>query len=115
MSNVPTMQELLAVIASLQADLAAKNAGGVLSLALSKPKLAKDGSVLEPTKGAVSMYGVNSTFPVTHYANQWERIMATEMVAKVIDFIKVNDAVLNRKGRPFVTDPATGLAVPYKG
>ena len=115
MTKIPTTEELLAVIASLQADLAVKNNGGVLSLALSKPKLAKDGSVIEPTKGAVSCYGLNVTFPVTHYANQWEKLYVPAFVTKVLDFIGANDAVLNRKGRPFVTDPKTGLAVPYKG
>lgn len=119
MTNVPTMQELLAVIADLQAkniELAARKEG-VLSCSMSKPKLDKDGDMIEPTKGAVSCYGVNSKFPVTLYANQWEKLAA--FMPTVLAYIKTNDAVLNRsKGstpRPFKTDATTGLAIPFNG
>ena len=49
-------------------------------------------------KGAVSIYGLQSRFPVTLYAEQWERLLDFGDVIR--EFIKDNDAALNRKDRP---------------
>jgi len=36
-------------------------------------------------KGAVSVYGIHSRFPVTLYANQWERLLtASDAIRKFI-------------------------------
>jgi hypothetical protein len=126
MANVPTMQELLAVIADLQAKNAAADKAlaaamakreGVLNVYTGKPKLDKDGDLVEPAKGTVSVGGLNTKWPVTLYANQWEKLAA--YIPTVLEYIKANDAVLNRsKGpapRTFQTDAITGLAIPYKG
>ena len=49
-------------------------------------------------KGAVSVYGLNSRFPLTLYANQWERLI-DEMIDTnaIADFISENDSELARK------------------
>lgn len=46
-------------------------------------------------KGAVSVYGLNVKFPVTLYAEQWERLMAYGNELK--SFIKANNGKLKRK------------------
>ncbi len=126
MANIPTIQELLAVVAALQADNATKDAAlaaaltkkeGVLNVYSGKPKLDKDGDLVEPCKGTVSVGGLNTKWPVTLYANQWEKLAA--YLPTVMEYIKTNDATLNRsKGsnpRPFKTDATTGLAIPHVG
>ena len=47
-------------------------------------------------KGAVSVYGLQR-MPVTLYAEQWERLLDFGDVVR--EFIKENDAQLNRKDR----------------
>jgi hypothetical protein len=47
-------------------------------------------------KGAVSVYGLQR-MPVTLYAEQWERLLAFGDTVR--DFVKDNDALLNRKDR----------------
>jgi hypothetical protein len=46
-------------------------------------------------KGAVSLYGLRR-FPVTFYADEWERILG--MSDEIRAFIRENDAALKRKG-----------------
>lgn len=48
-------------------------------------------------KGAVSVYGLQR-MPVTLYAEQWERLLDFGDVVR--EFVKDNDAELNRKDRP---------------
>ena len=45
-------------------------------------------------KGAVSLYGIRR-FPVTFYADEWERIF--EMTEDVRQFIRENEGSLKRK------------------
>lgn len=47
-------------------------------------------------KGAVSVYGLQR-MPVTLYAEQWERLL--QFTDSIRDFIRDNDAQLNRKDR----------------
>lgn len=46
-------------------------------------------------KGGVSLYGLRR-FPVTFYADEWERILG--MSDEIRAFIAANDAALKRKG-----------------
>ncbi len=46
-------------------------------------------------KGAVSMYGINSRFPVTLYASQWERVLNNQASLKA--FILDNTSKLATK------------------
>jgi hypothetical protein len=39
-------------------------------------------------KGGVSMYGINARFPITLYANQWEKVIAH--VSELSAFIETN-------------------------
>ena len=48
------------------------------------------------TKGAVSVYGMGR-FPVTLYAEQWERLDSDDERKRRADFIKSNAAKLTRK------------------
>ena len=47
-------------------------------------------------KGGVSVYGLGR-FPVTLYAEQWERLLGTENVTALKAFIASNAARLTRK------------------
>jgi hypothetical protein len=47
-------------------------------------------------KGAVSVYGLHVRFPVTLYANQWERLFAQADVVKA--FIRAHRAELEQNG-----------------
>jgi hypothetical protein len=46
-------------------------------------------------KGGVSLYGLRR-FPVTFYADEWERILG--LSDEIRAFIRENDAALKRKG-----------------
>lgn len=46
-------------------------------------------------KGALSLYGLNARFPVTLYAEQWERVIG--FVPELQAFIKANAKGLSRK------------------
>tara|TARA_Y100000310_G_C20520538_1_gene733451 strand:+ start:413 stop:718 length:306 start_codon:yes stop_codon:yes gene_type:complete len=49
-------------------------------------------------KGAVSVYGLNSRFPLTLYANQWERLIEEVISSgQMSAFIDANNAELARK------------------
>jgi hypothetical protein len=49
-------------------------------------------------KGAVSVYGLNSRFPLTLYANQWERLISELIEPGTLqEFITTNDPDLARK------------------
>lgn len=48
-------------------------------------------------KGALSVYGLQSRFPVTLYAEQWETLL--DMEAAIRAFIKDNASTLSRKDR----------------
>lgn len=75
--------ELLALIAKLQADLAAAKAvkGRSLTLKVSE-------------KGAVSLYGMGR-FPVTLYGSQWERLLNEADAIRA--FLVANVALLSVK------------------
>jgi uncharacterized small protein (DUF1192 family) len=49
-------------------------------------------------KGAVSVYGLNSRFPLTLYANQWERLISEVVETGTLQtFIEQNNGELARK------------------
>jgi len=58
-------------------------------------------------KGALSVYGLQKQWPVTLYADQWERLFAVAEEIKV--FIKEHATELNRKER------SQGIAVRSQG
>jgi len=62
-------------------------------------------------KGAVSVYGLNARFPVSLYAEQWERLLSAADDLKA--FLKTNADKLPSKGdRPKVAAPAAPAAQP---
>jgi len=75
--------QMLAMIAKLQADNAALKAKGERKLSLKVS-----------TKGAVSLYGMGR-FPVTLYAGQWERVLGA--ADEIRDFIEANKLTLATK------------------
>lgn len=46
-------------------------------------------------KGAVSLYGINSRFPITLYRSQWVRVIS--MVPQIEKFMADNKALLKDK------------------
>lgn len=84
-SGGPTLEQLAAALAALQAENAALKAkgagGGKLSMKVSE-------------KGAVSVYGLGR-FPVTLYSNQMERLLAQADTIRT--FMKDNAARLTTK------------------
>lgn len=75
--------ELAAVRAQLAAAQAAANHARRISYKVSE-------------KGAVSVYGLNARFPVTLYADQWDRLLAD--VDALRSFIADNRGRLASKG-----------------
>jgi hypothetical protein len=62
----PTAAQLAAELAAVKAQLAAAQAASAtrrISFKVSE-------------KGAVSVYGLNARFPVTLYADQWDRLLS---------------------------------------
>lgn len=74
-----TEQALLAQIDALKAKLEVKN------------KL----SFKVGVKGGMSIYGLNSKFPTTLYADQWRRLLAAG--PEIITFLDTNASVLKAK------------------
>lgn len=74
-----TNKQLLERIAALEAQLAAR----------------RNITFKVSPKGGVSVYGINSRFPVTLYADQWERLIAKS--SDLLAFIKANNGSLSRK------------------
>lgn len=63
----PTAAQLAAELAAVKAQLAAAQAAATATRRI---------SFKVSEKGAVSVYGLNARFPVTLYADQWDRLMA---------------------------------------
>lgn len=80
MSAQPSYEELKARVAQLEAEGAPKNGIGL--------------KVTE--KGGLSVYGIQR-FPVTLYAEGWERLL--DEADKIRGFIKANGTKLTRKVR----------------
>lgn len=76
-----TPEQMAALIASLQAQLALANKPRTLSLKVSE-------------KGAVSLYGMGR-FPVTLYGSQWERLLNEADAIRA--FLVTNAALLSVK------------------
>lgn len=74
----PTREELLDRIAELESNLNKKKADKL--------------SFHIGDKGGVSVYGLNARFPVTLYADQWERLLMVQDELK--QFIHANRAKL---------------------
>lgn len=86
---------LLAAAGITNADQLAK----VLLKAQEKDTLQKRLTVKRSEKGAISVYGLNSRFPVTLYANQWHRVM-TEAMPAIAAMVKAGKFV-DKDGNPF--------------
>lgn len=77
-SSEPTPAEMLA-------ELQAENAALRASLANRKALRVSEST---SGKGGVSVYGLNAQFPVTLYAEQWERLL--EFGPQILAFIKAH-------------------------
>lgn len=62
----PTAAQLAAELAAVRAQLAAAQQAAQVTRRI---------SFKVSEKGAVSVYGLNARFPVTLYADQWDRLM----------------------------------------
>ena len=85
--TIPSTEQLLAMIQKLQADNAA--------LAAKADATTKIRYKVSAEKGALSVYGLHSRFPVTLYVQQWERLLRDLPAMQA--FIKANEASLTRK------------------
>jgi hypothetical protein len=81
----PTKEELLARIAELEKEAGTRQAGK-LSFKVSE-------------KGGVSVYGLGR-FPVTLYAEQWERLLAAAEELRVFVEKEKSKGTLKLKSRP---------------
>lgn len=63
----PTAADLAAELEALRAELAAAKQAAATSVRRITFKVSE--------KGAVSVYGLNARFPVTLYADQWDRLL----------------------------------------
>ncbi len=82
-SSIPSQEQLLAMIAALQAENQSLR---------SAPQRSISFKVSE--KGALCVYGLGR-FPVTLYASQWERLLAA--ADDIRAFITANASTLTRK------------------
>jgi hypothetical protein len=87
-----TTQELLAAVAA--GKIKPEEAAALLPNGNGKGRQKITLKVSE--KGAISVYGMGR-FPVTLYAEQWERLLDDEQVKAMKAFIKANAAKLTRK------------------
>jgi hypothetical protein len=78
-------------IKTMSPDDIAKMINTLASAAAAKSKL----SFKVGAKGGLSVFGLNSRFPVTLYIQQWERLFAVK--DELFAFAKANDKVLTRK------------------
>lgn len=106
--SLNTQDEVLAALSAGQIDTVAagkrlaelqpKGNNGVISIKV-KPKGVKykDGKGVEREgKGNISVYGLQR-MPVTLYAGQWMKLLADEIVKKILDTIEENRDVLDWK------------------
>lgn len=84
-----TTTEILAQVAA--GKVSAQDAAKLLEA--QKPKRALYCKVSE--KGALSLYGINRQFPVSLYADQWERVL--DFADEIRAFIKANEKGLKTK------------------
>ena len=86
-----TLEQKVARLERENAAYAAKEAAKhVLTLKISVAGKGTDGK--ERKGGTVCLYGINSRFPVSLYANQWKRLLAHG--PEILAFIEKNKAIL---------------------
>ena len=84
MTTQLTQDQLLAMIQQLKTENATLKATPARKLTFKVSE-----------KGAVSVYGLGSKFPVTLYASQWERLLP--VADEITAFITANAALVARK------------------
>jgi hypothetical protein len=93
MSNTNTQgmsnEQLKALVAKMESDLAAAKEASKVNMSLS----------IGP-KGTVVLRGVASKYGAAYYADTWISII--EMAPKILAFIAANESKLAKKGVPFV-------------
>jgi len=89
-----TTQEILAKVAS--GDIQPSEAATLIEALKSNGKAGGQLTYKVSSKGAVSVYGMGR-FPVTLYAEQWERLDSDQERKRRAEFIKTNGKELTRK------------------
>ncbi len=89
-----TTQEILAKVAS--GDIQPSEAATLIEALKSNGKAGGQLTYKVSSKGAVSVYGMGR-FPVTLYAEQWERLDSDKERKRRAEFIKANGDKLTRK------------------
>ena len=89
-----TTQEILAKVAS--GDIQPSEAATLIEALKSNGKAGGQLTYKVSSKGAVSVYGMGR-FPVTLYAEQWERLDSDKERKRRVEFIKDNAKQLTRK------------------
>ena len=89
-----TTQEILAKVAS--GDIQPSEAATLIDALKSNGKAGGQLTYKVSSKGAVSVYGMGR-FPVTLYAEQWERLDSDQERKRRAEFIKTNGKELTRK------------------
>ncbi len=89
-----TTQEILAKVAS--GDIQPSEAATLIEALKSNGKAGGQLTYKVSSKGAVSVYGMGR-FPVTLYAEQWERLDSDKERKRRAEFIKTNGKELTRK------------------
>lgn len=105
MSN--SNQDLLARLAKLEADNAAKDAQIAALAAKAEAKRNQPLTIKVTEKGGVGVYGLQR-FPVTLYAQQWAKLLGHADVIRA--FIEANKGSLSVKSDKAPEAPATAPA-----
>lgn len=120
-TDMATTNELMQQLAKLTAELAAQTARADKAEVQAKQAQANKGKpyLKVSEKGAVSLYRINTRFPITLYGNQWEKVL--DMAAEIKAFLAENqdklsvlpaDAGKGSQGNVVVLDPAKPGDVP---
>lgn len=87
----PTMEELMAELAKAKAENELLKANAIATPSTLSFKVSE--------KGAVSVYGIQTRFPVSLYPSQWEKLI--ENLPKLQQFMALNKTVLDKYAEEF--------------
>lgn len=94
--NSAQLDAMAQMLANMQSQLLAAQEEARLAKELAAQKSAPKALTIKVSeKGGLCVYGLNSRFPVTLYANQWERLL--DHAPAIREAIKANSSKLSRK------------------
>lgn len=97
-ANAPSMEDLQAQIDALNAENARLKANP-LAANMGKVTLKVSG------QGALSIYGLNATWPTTMYLSQVKKLFNPESAAQILSYCEIHAAQFSNKGEDKIVVP----------